>query len=157
LQDRGLVQGAVRAEGELRDSLGQIAHGLFENAHVAAAGRDLAVPELIMQDQILLRPEHEHRLGAARPVVGDRGGVLVALHEGRVHIQGGRPYPRPALEARDQRAIGGVQARQGRGLQGDRRLGPGRPQRPALDVEGLQEVAHRGRGGQGVPDRVASA
>ena len=38
-------------------------------------------------------------------------------------------------------------------LQRDRRLGPGRPERRALDVEGVQEVAHRGRRRQRVAEQ----
>jgi len=128
-------------------------HGLFQHAHVPTAGRHMPVAELVVHDDILLRPEHDHRLVAARPVIGHGGGVLVTLHERGIHIQGGRPRPRPALAARDQRAIGDVQPRQGRGLPRDRRRGPGRPQGAVLHVEGLEEVPHGGRGGQRMPEQ----
>ena len=91
--------GAVGPQGEVRDAVGQVGHGLLENPHVPAARRDMAVAELVVQDDVLLRPEHHHRLVAARPLVGHGRGVLVALHEGGFHIQGGRGFPGAALEA----------------------------------------------------------
>jgi hypothetical protein len=146
----GFVERAVGAQEELRDPVGHVAHRLLQHAQVPAARRDLAIAELIVHNHVLLGPEHHHRLVAARPVVGHGRRVLVALHERGIHIQGGRRLPGPALEARDPRAIGGAHARQGGRLQGDRRLGPSRPQGPALDVEGLEDVPHGGRGRQRV-------
>ena len=131
-------------------ALGQVGHGLFEDAHVATAGRDVAIAELVMQDDILFGPEHDDRLVAPRSVVGHGGRVLVALHERRVYIEGCRRLPGPALEAGHQGPIGGTQASQGRGLQWDRGLRARCPQRPVLHVERLEEVADGGGRWQGV-------
>jgi hypothetical protein len=110
-----------------------------------------------MKDDILFGPEHHHRLVAPRPVVGHGGGVLVALDQRRIHIEGRRLLPGPALDAGHQRAIGDAQAREGRGLQGNRRLGTRLPERPVLDVEGLQEVPDGGGRREGVPEQRREA
>jgi hypothetical protein len=93
------------------------------------------------------------RLVAARPVVGHRGGLLVTLHERRVHIEGGRRRRGGLLETRHQRAGRRAQSHEGRGLERDRRLRAGLPGRAVLDVERFQEVPDRGRGRQGIPEQ----
>jgi hypothetical protein len=152
-EDLGFVQGAVGAEKDLRDPLGQVAHRLFENPQIPTPRGHVPGPELIVEDDLLLRPEHDHGLVPARPIVGYGRRVLVALHERGVHIEGGRGFAGAALEARDQREIRLAQPRQGAGLHGNRGLRASRPERAVRDVEGLQEVPHGGGRGQRVPEQ----
>lgn len=72
----------------------------------------------------------------------------MALHKGGVHVEGRRPFPRPALEAGDQRVVRAPEPHQRGRLLRDRGLGPGGPEGAVLHVERLQEVAHGGRRGE---------
>ncbi len=87
---------------------------------------------------------------APGPVVGDGRRVLVALHEGGIHIERGPRLPGPPLQGRHQRAVRHAQPCERGGLLRDRRGGPRGPQGPVLDMEGLKEISDRGRGGQRV-------
>jgi hypothetical protein len=151
-EHRRFIQGAVCAEAELLHALGQIGHGLFQNPHVPAARGDVRIAELVVEDDILLRPEHHDGLVAARPVVGHGRRGLIALHERGVHVEGRRAFPGPALETGDERAIRAAESGQRGGLFGDRRLRAGRPEGASLHVERLQEVPHRRGRGQRVPE-----
>jgi len=57
----------------------------------------MAIAELIVEDQVLLGPEHDHGLVTPGAVIGHGGGVLVALHERRVHIEGRSVRRRPRI------------------------------------------------------------
>ena len=157
-EDGRLVQGAVGAQADLRDPLGQIGHGLLQDAQVPAARGDMAIAELVMQDDILLRPEHHDRLVAPRPVVGHGRRVLVALHEGGVHIQGGRPFPGPALEAGDQRAIRAAQPGQrARTPGGSSPAGPAAHRGPSSTWKASRKSRMVVAAGSGCPSSVANA
>ena len=152
MEDGRLVKGAVGAQGDCLHALGQIGHGLCQHAHVAAARRDVPVAELLLEAHVRLGPEDDAGVVALRPVVGHGRGVLVTLHERRIHIESRSGFPGAALEARHQRAIGTVQPGEGGRLPGDSRGGPGRPERPLLGVERLAEVPDGGRRRQRVPE-----
>jgi hypothetical protein len=128
-EDGLLIEGAVGAQAELRNPLGQVGHRLFQRAHIPTARGDVPVAELVVEDDVLLGPQHHHRLVAPGPVVGHRGRLLVALDERRIDVQGRGGLRRRVLEPGYQRAVRGPEADQGGRLCRDRGRGAGLPQR----------------------------
>ena len=103
----------------------------------------MAVAELVVEEHVLLGPEDHHGLVPPGPLVGPGGRLLMALHEGRVHVQGGRRLGRTPLHRGDERAVGLPEPREGGRFRRDGRLRARLPQREVVGVEGLEEVPHR--------------
>ena len=64
-----LVKRAVAAQIDLVDSAGQRRKRLLDDPAVARPGRDIAVAELVGEDDILLSPQGQYRLIAAIAVI----------------------------------------------------------------------------------------
>jgi hypothetical protein len=63
--------------------------GLLEDAEEIVVGRDIAIPELGMDQQFLLCPEQIEGLIGFVPLVGKEGiPLLVSLDEGGIDIKG---------------------------------------------------------------------
>jgi len=146
------LAGAVGTDENLVHPWRQRRHGALHQTSVAAAGRDVAVPELIRQDHVLLGPERHHRLVAGPAVVGPARGPLLALENGGIDVDRRHRLRPPLLEKADQPATGLRQALQPLAFAWDL-AGLALPQRWHRLVERLEEVTRGLRRRQAVPEQ----
>src|SRR5271166_686605 len=87
LQKTLLIAGRIRAQVKLRYAARQQARRLFENAQLLVPGRNIAVAELRMHDQALLRPPGVERLIGLEALVTVQRLTLVRLDQRGVHVE----------------------------------------------------------------------
>jgi hypothetical protein len=107
-----LVERAVAAQIDLGDAARQRGERLLDHPAVARAGRDIAVAELVGDDDVLLGPQRQHWLIATIAVICPLGRPFVAGDHGGVDVEGGCLHWPTALQIEDQFGIGFGQTQQ---------------------------------------------
>jgi len=83
-----LVAGGIGAETDTLHPGREEREGVKEDAELFVSGRDIAVPELRMEDTSEFGPVGVQGLISLVSLVGEERLLLAGLYEGRVHVEG---------------------------------------------------------------------
>jgi hypothetical protein len=134
-----LVERLVAAEPCFVELSWQCRNRLPDDAQIAHAGRNVAITELVGHDDVLLGPQHEHRLITAFAVIGALGRALRCVNDGGAHVECRDPLRLPALQVEDKLLVGRGQPLQGRALR-RHRCQPVLQQRQVVLVEAVEKI-----------------
>jgi hypothetical protein len=87
-----LIARRIGAETYALHSLGEEGKSVDKDAELLMSRRDVAVPELRMEDEALFRPVRIQGLVSFEAFIAEKGVVLLGFDESGVHVEGSVIY-----------------------------------------------------------------